>query len=40
MRAYKLDPHTRQFLSIPLGWLPYTYSDMTGEQLRNVVIVR
>ena len=38
MKAYKLDPQSGDFLSVPLGWMPYTYSDMTGVQLRNAIV--
>ncbi|MFH2004976.1 MAG: hypothetical protein ABI333_00185 [bacterium] len=38
--AYKYDPTTFQKLQVRIGSSPYTYSDMTGVQLRNAVIVR
>jgi hypothetical protein len=37
--AYKFDPVNETFESVDIGHLPYTYSDMTGMQLRNVFIV-
>ena len=33
--AYKIDPATYQFQTVSTGMGPYTYSDMTGFQLRN-----
>ena len=33
---YKFDPDT--FATIPVGCGPYTYSDTTGLQLRNVIV--
>jgi streptogramin lyase len=39
-QAFKTDPITFDFLSVTIGLYPYTYSDMTGMQLRNVVTVR
>jgi len=38
--VYKYDPATFQRLDVPIGFRPYTYSDMTGMQLRNAIIVR
>jgi DNA-binding beta-propeller fold protein YncE len=35
--AYKIDPQTETFVTVPIGAGPYTYSDMTGVQLENVV---
>ncbi|HUT77853.1 MAG TPA: hypothetical protein VM285_09220, partial [Polyangia bacterium] len=35
--AYKIDPATETFTTVPIGTGPYTYSDMTGVQLENVV---
>jgi sugar lactone lactonase YvrE len=35
--AYKIDPQTETFITIPIGTGPYTYSDMTGVQLENVL---
>jgi DNA-binding beta-propeller fold protein YncE len=35
--AYKIDPQTETFDTVPIGTGPYTYSDMTGVQLENVV---
>jgi streptogramin lyase len=35
--TYKFDPVTETFISVPIGMGPYTYSDMTGAQLRNVI---
>jgi hypothetical protein len=37
--AYRVDPVTYQKTTVTIGPLPYTYSDMTGMQLRNVVPV-
>ncbi|MBN2803513.1 MAG: putative metal-binding motif-containing protein [Deltaproteobacteria bacterium] len=37
--AYKFDPVNETFETVEIGHLPYTYSDMTGMQLRNVFIV-
>ncbi len=37
--AYKVDPNTYQIQTVPIGQGPYTYSDMTGMQLREVVPV-
>lgn len=36
--AYKIDPETEAFVTVPIGAGPYTYSDMTGVQLENVVV--
>lgn len=38
--AFKVDPFTLEHLSLAIGKQPYTYSDMTGTQLRAVVVVR
>ncbi|MDY0004202.1 MAG: hypothetical protein RBU30_23080 [Polyangia bacterium] len=38
--AFKVDPFTFEHLSLAIGKQPYTYSDMTGTQLRAVVVVR
>jgi streptogramin lyase len=35
--AHKLDPVTNDFVDVPIGKEPYTYSDMTGVQLENVM---
>jgi streptogramin lyase len=35
--AYKVHPGTWQVDAVPLGQQPYTYSDMTGMQLRAVI---
>jgi streptogramin lyase len=35
--AYKIDPETETFVTVPIGTGPYTYSDMTGIQLENVM---
>jgi len=35
--AYRVDPITYESITVPIGLSPYTYSDMTGVQLRNVV---
>ncbi len=36
--AYKIDPQTETFVTVPIGAGPYTYSDMTGIQLQNVMV--
>ena len=36
--AVKIDPATYSFERFPVGRGPYTYSDMTGYQLRTVII--
>jgi streptogramin lyase len=36
-RAYKVDPVTFDRVEVPIGDGPYTYSDMTGMQLKIVV---
>ncbi len=33
---YKVDPDTYTYTAVPVGLEPYTYSDMTGMQLKNV----
>ncbi|MFH2004996.1 MAG: hypothetical protein ABI333_00285 [bacterium] len=38
-QVYKFDPDTETYVTISVGMGPYTYSDMTGVQLRNVVPV-
>ena len=38
-QVYKFDPDTETYITINVGSGPYTYSDMTGVQLRNVVPV-
>jgi hypothetical protein len=35
--AYKFDPETETHQAVPIGMNPYTYSDMTGAQLKNVI---
>ena len=35
--AVKVDPQTWALVSVPIGAKPYTYSDMTGMQLRGVL---
>jgi len=35
--AFKFDPSTETYVTIPIGESPYTYSDMTGTQLLNQV---
>ncbi len=35
--AHKVDPTTWDVKTVPIGQKPYTYSDMTGMQLRGVV---
>jgi hypothetical protein len=37
--AYKFDPDADQYVTVPIGQAPYTYSDMTGIQLANVTEV-
>ncbi len=37
--AYKFDPDAETFVSVPVGLAPYSYSDMTGMQLKGVIIV-
>ncbi len=35
--AHKIDPNTYTSIKVPVGKGPYTYSDMTGWQLKQVV---
>jgi len=35
--AIRIDPETYEMESFPVGFGPYTYSDMTGYQLRTVI---
>jgi streptogramin lyase len=35
--AYKFDPGTETHQPVPIGANPYTYSDMTGAQLKGVI---
>lgn len=35
--TYKFDPETETSIAVPIGLGPYTYSDMTGAQLHNVI---
>lgn len=35
--AHKVDPSTWEVLNVPIGSGPYTYSDMTGMQLRGAL---
>ncbi|HUT77751.1 MAG TPA: hypothetical protein VM285_08705, partial [Polyangia bacterium] len=35
--AYKFDPDAETYQAVPIGTNPYTYSDMTGAQLKNVI---
>jgi streptogramin lyase len=35
--AYKFDPVAETHVAVPIGMNPYTYSDMTGAQLKNVI---
>ena len=35
--AHKVAPATWDVKTVPIGHKPYTYSDMTGMQLRGVV---
>jgi streptogramin lyase len=37
--AYKFDPDAETFVTVGIGAGPYTYSDMTGVQLRQVIII-
>jgi len=37
--AYKFDPEADEYDVVPIGQQPYTYSDMTGVQLSNVIDV-
>jgi streptogramin lyase len=37
--AYKFNPETAEQTSVIIGSMPYTYSDMTGAQLHNVLPV-
>ena len=37
--AHKVHPETHAVTNVPIGQGPYTYSDMTGMQLRNVIPV-
>ncbi|MDJ0765868.1 MAG: hypothetical protein QNJ97_22990 [Myxococcota bacterium] len=37
--AYKVHPQTGAFKKIIIGEKPYTYSDMTGIQLHNAIVV-
>ncbi|MCP4614590.1 MAG: hypothetical protein GY845_38405 [Planctomycetes bacterium] len=37
--AYKIDPKTYKNTRVPIGQGPYTYSDMTGMQLKQVIVV-
>jgi len=34
---YKFDPDTKVFIKVPVGKNPYTYSDMTGMQLKQAI---
>lgn len=36
--ALRIDPDTSDVESFPVGFGPYTYSDMTGHQLRTVML--
>ena len=36
--ARKFDPDTETYITVPVGHEPYTYSDMTGMQLKGVII--
>ncbi len=38
--AYKVHPSTYDITPVPIGVSPYTYSDMTGMQLKGVVVVK
>ncbi len=37
--AYKFNPDDDTFVTVGIGRGPYTYSDMTGVQLRQVIII-
>jgi len=37
--AIKIDPVTYEVQEFPVGQGPYTYSDMTGFQLHNVIVI-
>ncbi|MBN2802699.1 MAG: hypothetical protein JXR91_06370 [Deltaproteobacteria bacterium] len=37
--AYMLDPATKEFKTVVIGEKPYTYSDMTGMQLKGVISI-
>jgi streptogramin lyase len=37
--CHKFDPDLETFVTVPIGDAPYTYSDMTGVQLKNAVYV-
>ena len=37
--TFKYDPDTSSHDTVTIGQSPYTYSDMTGVQLRSVIIV-
>jgi hypothetical protein len=37
--AYKFNPETEEQITVNIGTSPYTYSDMTGAQLANVIPV-
>lgn len=36
--AHKVDPDDYSIVDVPIGQGPYTYSDMTGMQLMNVIV--
>jgi hypothetical protein len=38
-KAIKYNPQTDEYVEVMIGWDPYTYSDMTGIQLANVIYV-
>jgi hypothetical protein len=38
--AVKINPTDRTFVRYPVGSQPYTYSDMTGYQLRTVILIK
>jgi len=36
---YKFDPDTEAHVTVPVGLKPYSYSDMTGMQLKGVIVI-
>ena len=36
--AYKFDPDTETYITVPVGDSPDTYSDMTGTRLKSIII--
>ncbi|MBN2802528.1 MAG: hypothetical protein JXR91_05505 [Deltaproteobacteria bacterium] len=37
--VYKFDPETKKIIKVPVGKNPYTYSDMTGMQLKAAISI-